>query len=137
MQKIMINTDIEIKDMKNGIPTTILIDENKYKIVETFGEKIEKIKTQFEEIDRVKLHGKKHPSYFSSIMNWIKKTDKTVFTADEIIKNFEKINTSQLNTVISYMIQQGLIYQINNFSFHTCNDFMEKYEEIYGEDGEK
>ena len=96
-------------------------------------ETIEIIDKQFKEIDEIKLHGKKYPSYFSSVMKWIKETDKTVFTADDIIKNFKKINSTQLNLLISYMIREKLIYQINNFSFHICKDFMEKYKEIYGE----
>jgi len=137
MEKIKINTDIEIIDMENKIPTTIKIEDIEYKKTGTFGEKCKKIKQQFEEADKIKLYGKNYPSYFTSVMKWIKKTDKTVFTADEILKNFTKINTSQLNNLISYMIQEKLIYQINNFSFHICNDFIEKYEKIYGESGKK
>lgn len=139
--KLTMTRMIEIIDMEDSIPTKIKMEEMIYtsKPIEitpkSFSKKCNDLNEKFRYIDReVKLHGKPYPSYFSSMMKWITETEKTVFEANDVIKQFNKINGTQLNTLISYMIKEKIVYQINNFSFHICKDFKERYKKIFGSD---
>lgn len=136
---------VDIIEMKEGIITKILVYDRVYELVdkpddlhhvenksaleELFESNVNKLSKK-----KIKLqgnfYGKKYPSYFNSVMTFLYNSEKVGFTKKDVTIQFPKINTTQFDTLMSFMIEKNIIVQMGKDRFQTSKNFNEIYKEF-------